>query len=272
MKLNIFTALIFLFIGCGQKAQNYNYELEDSDEAYVMDSWSKDHKEDYYQRIGALLSEFLLREKYTLPSESEFNEAILKKLKISVTAQKHYQVIPYHIFQKDSINGDASRLFIFPKQKVISLGSEFPLLNASSLAYYHSPDYKNLDHSKDYNTVLNKLILASADEKEIEGWLKDEQLQDLFTYLVCCFHYDSNEKVFRSVIEKIKNDPAKYSSESLQLLFYKDRKEIDHKFLSKIAKFDPDKKLQVYFREALAEEFNENDQEKFEKILNTIYR
>ncbi len=54
--------------------------------------------------------------------------------------------------------------------------------------------------------------------------------------------------------------------------FYKDRKEIDHKFLSKIAKLDPGKKLQVYFREALAEEFNENDQEKFEKILNTIYR
>ncbi len=49
MKLNIFTALILLFIGCGQKAQNYNYELEDSEEAYVMDSWSKGHKEDYYQ-------------------------------------------------------------------------------------------------------------------------------------------------------------------------------------------------------------------------------
>jgi hypothetical protein len=98
------------------------------------------------------------------------------------------------------------RLVVFPQQRIISFDSEFPLLNTSSLTYYHSPDYKNLDHSSDYNIVLNKVLFA-PDQKEIDKWLKDEQLQDLFIYLVCSFHFDSNEQIFRHVIDHIKNDP-----------------------------------------------------------------
>lgn len=270
MKLNILTALTFLFIGCTQKAQHYSYELEDSDEAYVMDSWTADHKEDYYKKVGNLLHEFLTREHYTTPSESEFNKKLKEKLKISVN-KKSYQIIPYPIFQKDSTGGDALRLVVFPQQRIISFDSEFPLLNTSSLTYYHSPDYKNLDHSSDYNIVLNKILLT-PDQKEIDKWLKDEQLQDLFIYLVCSFHFDSNEPIFRHVIGHIKNDPEKYNSEYLRLLFYRDKKEIDREFLSKIKEVDPDRKLLVYFRNAIAEEFNKKDRERYEKGFDAVYR
>lgn len=249
-KIGIYclTALVFLFIGCFQQAQTYNYELEDSDEVYVMDSWTRDHKEDYYKRVGNLLYEFLSREKFTTPSESAFNNNIKLKLKTSVN-NKNYQIIPYHIFQKDSINGDAARLFIFPKQRFISFDSELPLLNKTSLAYYNSPDYKNLDHSSDYNIVLNKLLFI-PNQAETDKWLKDDQLNDLFTYLVCCFHFDRNEKILRHVIKKIIDNPDKYNSEYLQLLFYKDRIEIDQKFLSKIVKLDPDKKTTFLFQKS----------------------
>lgn len=270
MKLSIITAILFLFIDCRQKAQNYSYELEDSDEAYVMDSWSVEHKEDYYQRIGKLLSGFLSREHYKIPSESEFNKTVSEKLKIQVN-NTTYKIIPYHIFQKDSASGDASRLVLFPKVRIISFDTEFPLLNTSSLKYYNTPDYKNLDHSEEYNIVLNKLLFT-PNQQEIDKWLKDEQLNDLFFYLVCSFHFDSNESVFKYVINKIKSNPEKYSPELLQLLFQKDKPAIDQNFISRIAKLDHDKKLLSYFRSALAEEFNEKEQHNFETELNTAYR
>lgn len=270
MKSGIITTIFFLLIGCKQKAQNYSYELEDSDEAYVMDSWSAEHKKDYYQKIGKLLGEFLSREHYKTPSESIYNKVVNEKLKISVN-NTAYQIIPYHIFQKDSTSGDTSRLVLFPKERIISFDTEFPLLDTSSLQYYNSPDFRNLDHSTEYNIVLNKLLFT-PNQQEIEQWLKDEQLNDLFFYLVCCFHFDSNETVFRHVIHKIKSDPEKYSAEFLQLLFQKDKTVIDTDFISNIAKLDRDKKLLDYFKNALTGEFNEKEQKKFENDLNAVYR
>ncbi|MCS4305262.1 MULTISPECIES: hypothetical protein [unclassified Chryseobacterium] len=270
MKLSIITTILFLFIGCKQKAQTYSYEREDSDEAYVMDSWSPEHKEDYYRKIGKLVSEFLIHEHYKAPSESEFNKIVNKNLKIPVN-NTTYQIIPYHIFQKDSASGDASRLVLFPKERIISFDTEFPLLDTSSLKYYNSSDYKNLDHSEEYNIVLNKLLFT-PNQEEIDKWLKDEQLNDLFFYLVCCFHFDSNEIIFRDVIGKIKSNPEKYSTEYLLLLFQKDKAIIDRDFISRIAKLDHDKKLLPYFRSVLVEEFNEKEQRKFEIELNEAYK
>lgn len=80
MKNKILIILLIFFINCKDKGQNYNYELEDSDESYVMDSWSNDQKEDYYNRVGNLAKEFLSRENYKIPDQSDFNNNLFDKL------------------------------------------------------------------------------------------------------------------------------------------------------------------------------------------------
>ncbi|SHG76329.1 hypothetical protein SAMN05443633_12220 [Chryseobacterium arachidis] len=209
---------LFLFIGCNQKAQKYNYEIEDSDDSYVMDGWSTEQKEDYYQKAGNLLQKFLLHDNYKIPTEVEFSKILREKLNISINTDKVYQIVPHHIFQTDSLDNTYSQLVIFPQEKIISFKSELPLLDKESIENYNSSDFKNLDHSKDYNNVINKLLF-NPNQKEIDIWLKDEQLKEIFIFLVTDFHFYYEDRIFKYIIEELKRSPEKYKAEYIKLLF-----------------------------------------------------
>jgi len=273
MKNKILIILLIFFINCKDKGQNYNYELEDSDESYVMDSWSNDQKEDYYNRVGNLAKEFLSRENYKIPDQSDFNNNLFDKLGVKMNSNKIYQIIPHHIFEKDSLDGYTPQLIIFPSHKIVSFKSELPLLNKSSLEYYNSNDFKNLDHSKEFNPVINKLLF-SPNEEEIDLWLKDEQLSKLFIYLVCSFHFE-DKKIFQHVIKKLseESDTKKNNLEYLRLLFKRDKKVIDNLFLQKIANQDSENKMYVHFKNIINSEiFKANEQIDFQKEIDEIYR
>ncbi|MBD3907305.1 hypothetical protein NAL32_21500 [Chryseobacterium sp. Ch-15] len=273
MKNKILIILLILFINCKNKGQNYNYELEDSDESYVMDSWSNEQKEDYYNRVGNLVKDFLSQENYNIPNEKEFNKSLSDKLGIKPNSNKTYQIIPHHIFEKDSLDGYAPQLIIFPNHQIVSFKSELPLLNKSSLKYYNSSDFKDLDRSKEFNAVINKLLF-SPNDKEIDIWLKDEQLNKLFTYLVCSFHFE-DKKIFQHVIKKLseESDTKKNNLEYLQLLFKRDRKVINNHFLKEIASQDIENKMYVHFKNVINSEiFNVNEQKGFLKEIDEIYK
>ncbi|MFC6268966.1 hypothetical protein [Frigoriflavimonas asaccharolytica] len=270
MKNKILFLLLCLFIGCKQNAQKYNYELADSNESYIMDNWDDAQKEDYYNKVGNIVTEFLLRENYTSPTELTFNKVVKDKLGIIVNPEKGYQKIRYHSFESDSVEGYTPQLIIFPSKRLISFSFELPLLNKSSLNYYNSNDFKNLDHSKEYNIVINKLLF-NPNEEEIYEWLTDKQLDDLFIYLVCSFHFDKNEKILQHVIIKLKSNTENYDDQYLQLLFQRNKKIIDKNFISKVANIDSDRKLYNSFKNALISKFNDEEQKTFLREIAEIY-
>jgi hypothetical protein len=271
MKNKILLVMLLIIINCKQNAQNYNYELEDSDETYVMDNWSNDQKNDYFNKVGNLVNEFLSHENYKTPNQNYFSKNLSEKLGVKVFSNKIYQIIPHHIFEKDSLDGYAHQLIVFPTHQIVSFKSELPLLNKSSLQYYNSNDFKNLDHSNEYNTIINKLLF-SPKEIEIDTWLNDKQLDELFTYLVCNFHFE-DKKIFQHVVKKLseESDIKKNNLEYLQLLFKRDKKIIDIHFLKKIASFDNENRMYNHFKTLISKEFNEDEQAKFLDEINEVY-
>lgn len=270
MKNKILLLLLCFFIGCKQNAQKYNYELADSNESYIMDNWDDAQKEDYYNKVGNLVSEFLLRENFTSPTELTFNKVVKDKLGIIVNSKKVYQKIRYNSFERDSIEGYTPQLIIFPSKRLVSFSFELPLLNKSSLKYYNSNDFKNLDHSKEYNIVINKLLF-NPNQEEIDKWLTNEQLDDLFIYLVCSFHFDKDAKILQHVISKLKSNTENYDDEYLQLLFQRNKNKIDKNFISKVATIDSDRKLYNSFKNALVSKFNNEEQKIFLREIAEIY-
>ena len=270
---NILIILLFLCFSCKDNAQNYDYEVEDSKTAYDMSSWSNDQKNDYYEKASNLIDEFFKRENFKSLNKTEFNKTVYNKLGIRIDTKRKYQLIPYSIFQKDSADGYDNQMIIFPDKRIISFTSELPLLNKSSLKLYSNPDeLKRLNGGISYDLVLNK-ILFNENIKEIDYWLKQESLSDLFIDLVANYHFDDNEKIFRFVINKLQNEIDKntYKIAYLQLLFYRDRKQIDKNFLLKIVKLDKDKKLYSHFKNIIISEFSKDEQLIFSKEINEIY-
>lgn len=248
--LDIYIYSLLLIISC-KSNQKYSYELADSNGTYIVDSWSADQKKDYYNKSAELIREFLSWEKIDPPAKTTFLTS-LKKLNILVDTNNTYQIVPYNIFEQDTLNRLAPQLVIFPKHRIVSFLSELPLLDNENLVHYKSEDFRKIDRSLDYNIILNKLLFT-PELYEVDNWLQKEHLDDLFEYLVCSLHFTDNMTVFQNVIKKLQNRKyiEKYNFRYLQLLFKPNEKILDTSFVSKIAALDHEKIIYRRFIKAL---------------------
>lgn len=257
--------------------EEFSYEIEDSDQAYVMDDWSEKKKNDYYIRTGNLVAEFLSWEGYKAPTTNYFSKELNNQFNINIHEDDLFIKIPFCNFDEEQNKED--NLVIFPNQKIISLESELPLLNKSMIEFYHSKDYQNLDNSQSYNLVINKLIFNNVNETEIDKYLSDTSLSDLFFCLVINNHYSKNDKILNFSIQNLilkKTQGEEINIDNIKSLIYKkqglnNEYVIDNVFLKKIAKIDKNKILLSDFLSIAKYEVDENYRGKIIQATNNAY-
>ena len=235
------------------KKEQYSFELEDSDESYVMDNWSQDKKNEYYNETVNLIVEFLSGQNYNAPNENLFSKQLKEQLNIDVKKDSLFMKLP---FLNSNSEFEKENLIIFPKQKIVAFESELPLINKANIEFYHSKDYKSLDNSKSYNVVINKLLFdKTLSDIEIDEYLLDKSLNDLFICLITNYHFTGNNKILKSVvnnfIQKIEKGED-LNSDIFESLFYKKNSlkeefEIDNLFLKRIVAIDKNKILLPQF-------------------------
>lgn len=257
--------------------EEFGYELEDSDEAYVMDDWSEKKKNDYYTKTANLIMEFLSWEGYKAPTNDYFSKELNNQFNIKINEDATFIKIPFCNFEKEQSQEDS--LIIFPRQKIISLQSELPLLNKSMIKFYHSKDYQNLDNSLSYNLVINKLIFSDLNESEISKYISDSSLSDLLFCLVVNHHYSRNDRILNFVIKSLiskKTQGQETNIDDIKSLVYKrqglnSEYIIDNIFLKKIAKIDKNKILIADLLSIAKYEDNQNYRGKIIKTINDAY-
>lgn len=150
----VFLSLLFSCKGQDKKIEDYNFELEDSDQHYIMNDWSTSKIEQYYKRIAQLITD--IHDDYKIPSKTHFSDVINSSLNLKVDYNKTFQIAP------KTILGDYEmEIIIFPNNRIIALSNELPLLDSVSVKHYRSNDFKNLDHTTDNNLILNEVFFKN---------------------------------------------------------------------------------------------------------------
>ena len=254
-----------------------DFELEDSDESYVMDNWSQDKKNDYYNKVANLVVEFLSWQNYSAPDENLFSKQLNEQLNINVKKDSLLMKFPFSYSNNEV---EKENLIIFPKQKIVVFESELPLLNKLNIEHYHTKDYRSLDNSKSYNVVINKLLFdKTLSDSDIDKYLSDESLNDLFIGLVLNYHYSGNNKIFKNVINNfiIKGENGEeINSDIIESLFYrknilKEEFEIDNLFLKKIVAIDKNKILLPQFLLICKDEQDVTTRKKISETIQDAY-
>lgn len=247
--INIIACL--LLFGCKNKTQNnFSFEIEDSDEIHIMDNWNKEKKDFYFNKAEELQLKDLISGGYIAPDRARYSSRI-SELKINCFKDEIFQEIPFHIFELDSLSGEVPKLILFNKGMFVSFRSELPLISKSSLKYYASNDYINLDKSNSPNLILNTIIFGNNKSK-----IKfDNNYEEIERYLFSSFHYSSNNESFFKTVNELIKEYKTSSSQNLnllmQLLCYRNKIDIDKKFLEKISKIDKEKILLPFFLESI---------------------
>lgn len=165
-------ALFFSCNGQEKNRENFNFEIDDSDETYIMSNWSNGKIDEYYKRIGILIAD--LFEDYKVPDKTSFTNIIKNTLNVDVNYNKSHQIAPVKIIDDYKID-----IIIFPKSKIVAFSNELPLLDSISVKHYKSSDYQNIDHSEDNNLILNKVFFegySNFKAKKIINLLKKNNI------------------------------------------------------------------------------------------------
>ena len=147
------------------KAESFNFEVEDSDEAHVMDDWSTDKKNYYYTKVSELILSDIKRYKINIPNNIIYKKNIQENLNIKIKDEE-FQILPYNLLEIDSLQGHP-QIILFNKVNIVAFNNSLPLINKSSIEYYKTKDYQNLDNSNSKEVLLNK-ILFNLDYVRIE--------------------------------------------------------------------------------------------------------
>lgn len=231
------------------KKESYNFEVEDSDEAHIMDDWSTDKKNYYYTKVSELMLSDLKRYKINIPNNIIYKKNIQENLNIKIK-EKEFQILPYNLLEIDSLQ-DNPQIILFNNANVVAFNNSLPLINKSSIEYYKTEDYLNLDNSNSAEVLLNK-ILFNHNLKELK---KNSEYEFVVNYLVYSFHYTKDSEFLNAKIKKTitenEYELVYKPNELLHLLFFRDRYEIDKAFLKQIIKIDDKNILLKRFIEAL---------------------
>lgn len=277
MKKMALISLILLF-SCkgneeGKKNKNeakfYNFEIEDSNESYIMTEWSDDKKKFYYNKIAELISLDLRRYNIRTITNKSFQSSIKDKLGIEVS-NKDYQILPYSLFETDSLDGTIPQIIIFKRNNIISFNNSLPLINNASLKYYETKDYLDLDNSNSKEVLMNKIIL----NYDLNNLKKHSEYEFLMEYLIYSYHFSNDFDFLKKIIKKIIDDnkhKLNYHPEKLlQILFYRDKYKLDEEFFKKIVEIDTDHILEKRFVEALEEKKSKLKIVNIENIKNKV--
>ncbi len=256
MKKLIIVSQLILFLlasGCKPKKQDvssFSFELEDSDETYIMDNWSEEKKQLYYYKVKELILDEFSKNKYIPNVNSLFAIKTLNNLGIDISHDLSYKHIPYHIFELDSSNGYKPKILVLDYGKLLSFQSELPLLDSLSVKRYKTSDYVKLTKESP-NIILNKLIFSTDDEllDEIEN---SESIDEIMSFLIFNFHFKKHKILFRKIITKVINETNKYKPyELMQLLTYRKQYSLDEIFVKEVFKIDTAKVLYPHFINAI---------------------